>query len=60
MQALEIGFEDYEEAVLHESARLADAVGLVTRDPVGFKRATLRVYAPAELLLVVAAAGGDG
>lgn len=51
--ALDLGFADFEDAVLHEAARLAGAMGIVTRDPRGFARATLRVYAPHELLGVV-------
>ena len=51
--ALMLPFRDYEDAVLHESARHAGAVGLVSRDAAGFKRATLRVYSPDELLRMV-------
>jgi predicted nucleic acid-binding protein len=51
--ALGLGFEDYEDAVLHEAARHARAAGIVTRDQVGFRRAELAVYAPSEILAVL-------
>jgi predicted nucleic acid-binding protein len=46
--AFDLPFEDYEDAVLHESARRFGARGIVTRDPAGFRRSKLRVYSPAE------------
>jgi len=49
-EALALGFADYEDAVLLESARRARAQGVVTRDADGFKHADLPVYAPEELL----------
>lgn len=51
--ALDLRFNDFEDAVLHESARLAGADGIVTRDPGGFETADLRVYEPMELLAVL-------
>lgn len=48
-----LGFPDYEDAVLHEAARHAGALGIVTRDREGFAGARLRVYAPDELLRLV-------
>lgn len=48
--ALNLNFTDFEDAVLHEAARHAGAVGIVTRDPKGFKKAKLRIYSPIELL----------
>ena len=48
--ALALEFQDYEDAVLHEAARQAGAVGIVTLDPKGFTKAKLRVYSPGELL----------
>ena len=53
--ALLLGFADYEDAVLHEAARHAGAAGIVTRDAGGFAKARLRIYAPGELLKIVAA-----
>lgn len=48
--ALVLGFDDFEDAVLHESGRLAGARAVVTRDPSGFSSATLRVYDPDTLV----------
>lgn len=42
-------FEDYEDAVLHEAGRLVRVDAVVTRDPQGFRRATLLVLSPEEL-----------
>lgn len=44
--ALNLGFADFEDAVLHEAGRLVGVAALTTRDPAGFRRASLRVYAP--------------
>lgn len=51
--ALQLRFRDFEHAVLHESARHADADGIVTRDPGDFAKGALPVYEPAELLAVL-------
>ena len=51
--AFELEFADYEDAVLHEAARRSHAEAIVTGDQSGFKRATLPVYAPAELLAIL-------
>jgi hypothetical protein len=48
--ALSLSFADYEDAVVHEAARHAGAIGVVTRDKEGFVKAKLRIYAPGELL----------
>ncbi len=48
--ALALGFDDFEDAVLHEAGRLAGAQAIVTRDPSGFSAATLRVYNPETLV----------
>lgn len=48
--ALTLGFEDFEDAVLHEAGRLAGARAVVTREPSGFSGATLRVYDPIALV----------
>ena len=53
--ALELGYPDYEDAVLHEAARHAGAHAIVTRDPKGFPKARLTVYAPEELLRFIRA-----
>ena len=47
--ALDLGFPDYEDAVLHEAARQVSAEGIVTRNPRHFKNAALPVYTPEEL-----------
>lgn len=48
--ALEIPFPDYEDAVLHESARSAKADGIVTRNPNDFGRTKLPIFTPDELV----------
>lgn len=53
--ALVLGFVDYEDAVLHEAARHAGAQAIVSRDPKGFRKARLPIYAPDELLGLVRA-----
>jgi len=50
--ALSLNFPEFEDAVLHEAARQSGAGGVVTRDPKGFSKATLRVYSPSELLKI--------
>ena len=55
-RALDLDFTDFEDAVLHEAARNAGAVAIVTRDGVDFAKATLPVFDPRELLAAVAAA----
>ena len=57
VDALQLSFEDYEDAVLHEAARHAGAEGVVTRDRRGFRKAKLAVYAPEELLKMLDALG---
>lgn len=52
--ALDLGFSDFEDAVLHEAARSAGA-GIVTRDRTGFVKADLAVYEPQELVAAVIA-----
>ena len=47
------GFRDFEDAVLHEAARQADADALVTRNESDFRKAVLTVYEPRELLNIV-------
>lgn len=49
-RALDLGFADFEDAVLHEAAHAAGADAIVTRNSRDFARSTLRVYEPAELL----------
>ena len=51
--ARELGFDDFEDAVLHESAKRGGASGIVTRNARDFAHATLRIYQPEELLATV-------
>lgn len=48
--ALESGFADFEDAVLHEAGLRTGADGIVTRDSDGFSTATIPVYTPPELM----------
>ena len=54
--ALALGFDDFEDAVLHEAGRLAGAQSIVTREPSGFSAATLCVYDPDTLVAALDAA----
>jgi predicted nucleic acid-binding protein len=54
--ALDRHFDDFEDAVLHEAARDVDATAIVTRNGGDFRRATLPVFDPEELLAAVVAA----
>ena len=56
--ALDLGFSDYEDAVLHEAARAAGATAIVTRDGRGFARSSLPVFTPSELLAALQAESG--
>ena len=47
--ALEMGFGDFEDGVIHESARLMDVEAIVTRNQTDFEKAGLAVYSPEEL-----------
>jgi predicted nucleic acid-binding protein len=51
--ALDLGFPDFEDAVIHEAARDAGAAAIVTRDGKGFARSELPVFSPGELLAAV-------
>lgn len=48
--ALDSGFVDFEDAVLHEAGRSVGAGALTTRDPKHFTKSALRVYAPDALV----------
>jgi predicted nucleic acid-binding protein len=52
-EALDLGFDDYEDAVQHEAARHAGAEGIVTRNVQDFTQAVLPIYTPTELLQVL-------
>jgi len=51
--ALDLGFSDFEDAVLHEAACKVGAAAIVTRNRRDFLRSTLPVFDPAELLAAV-------
>jgi predicted nucleic acid-binding protein len=58
--ALEGGFSDFEDAVVHEAARHVEVQGIVTRNLRDFKTSAVPVYAPGDLLAVLEAGGaGD-
>jgi len=48
--ALKSKFSDFEDAVLHESARHSGAQYIVTRDITDFKKSKIPVYTPTEIL----------
>ena len=49
-KALQAGFTDFEDAVIHEAALHAGANGLISRNPGDFKGARIPVYSSEELL----------
>ncbi len=52
-QALESKFSDFEDAVLHEAARHAGAVYIITRNSPDFENSTLPVYSPNEFINMI-------
>lgn len=53
--ALDPGFADFEDAVIHEAARQTGAAAIVTRNAKDLARSELPVFSPAELLAAVRA-----
>jgi len=51
--ALALGFDDFEDGVLHEAARQIDAHAIVTRNVGDFEQADLPVYTPEELVEIL-------
>lgn len=49
------GFDDYEDAVVHEAAFAAGVGAIVTRNGHDFAKATIPVFDPEELLMAIAA-----
>jgi predicted nucleic acid-binding protein len=47
--AISAGWADLEDAIVHESARMADLDGIMSRDKKGFRQSLLPVYAPQAL-----------
>lgn len=59
--AADLEFSDFEDAVLHEAARLAGATTIVTHNGGDFKNATLGIDSPEELEAALEAGGNrDG
>jgi predicted nucleic acid-binding protein len=50
VDALKLGFKDFEDAIIHESARCINADAIVTRNVKDFKKAKIKVHSPIELL----------
>jgi len=59
-RALDLGFDDYEDAVLHEAARASNVDAIVTRHSKDFREATLPVFDPARLLAAALVDEGAG
>lgn len=55
--AEELGFTDFEDAVLHEAARHVGVRAIVTRDSKGFAQAALPIYTPDLLLKALKSIG---
>ena len=53
-EALTLGFSDYEDAVVYQSAIGVNADGIVSRNGADFRKSTIAVYSPKELLAVIA------
>lgn len=51
--ALNPKFTDFEDSVLHEAACHAGAEYIVTRDILGFKKSSIPIYTPVELLNIL-------
>jgi predicted nucleic acid-binding protein len=58
LDALALEPADYEDAVLPEVARASSAAAMVTRNSKDFRRATVPVFTPPELLAAVIASSG--
>jgi predicted nucleic acid-binding protein len=51
--AMEAGFRDFEDAVLHEAARQVGAQAIVTRDPGDYRKVQLPIYSPEEMIRIL-------
>jgi len=51
--AVKSNFFDFEDAVLHEAAKYVSVSAIVTRNVKGFQEASLKIYAPQELLNIL-------
>jgi len=52
-RALTKSFDDFEDAVINESAIFVNVNAIVTRDIKGFKKSSLNIYQPKDLLLIL-------
>jgi predicted nucleic acid-binding protein len=52
-EALELNFQDYEDAVICQSAAGVNADGIVTRNAGDFKKAKIAIYSPSELMSAI-------
>ncbi len=52
-EALNLGFSDFEDAVVCQSAIAAGADGIITRDPKGFRKSPIPVYTPSDALTLI-------
>ncbi|MFZ5484078.1 MAG: PIN domain-containing protein [Pseudomonadota bacterium] len=50
--ALNLGWDDLEDAIVHESARLAGATAIVTRNPDDFAGASIAIHTPTEFCAI--------
>ncbi len=57
--AIESGFSDFEDAVLHAAALHCGVQAIVTRDEKGFSKAQIAVYPPEGLLSVLSLSSED-
>ena len=57
--ALDLGFADYEDAVLHEAGREDAVAAIVTRNGQDFEGATVPVFDPDELLAALVASSTE-
>lgn len=51
--AINLEWNDFEDAIVHECARLAAASAIVTRNPADFSAAMLTIYSPAEFCAAI-------
>ena len=59
-RALDLGFSDFEDAVLYEAARQAGAEAIVTRNQDDFASSEIPVYSPEELAQALGFQAQDG
>jgi predicted nucleic acid-binding protein len=57
--ALDAGFSDFEDAVLHAAARQIGADAIVTRNQSDFSRSEIPVHSPEEMILILSQASQD-